>query len=321
MKRIIPVIALGLVVCALCAAQIAENGFFVQEGIASWYGAEFEGRPTASGEIFRVSQATAAHPTLPFGTMLKVTNRNNNKSVIVRVNDRGPFVSARIIDLSKAAAEQLDMIRTGTAPVVIERVELALQVPPEAAVPAQPTVQVQAQPQVAVIPVQPQPQPLQSRDEQPAAPVYYLDVPPPAAAAQPATAQTWPAEDYPVTPEAPVITPRSEENFRPASPVEYPPSAAGWTAPTPVRPAVLKGVIPGENSTKLYRIQVGAFIQPRNAVETFEKLKNAGLNPAYEKYQNYYRVVLSGIRNTEVKAVAEKLGQAGFQEVLIKEEN
>jgi rare lipoprotein A len=96
---------------------------FRQEGIASWYGREFEGRPTASGEIFDASQLTAAHPSLPFGTMLVVTNQHNKKSVTVRVNDRGPFVPARIIDVSRAAAEQLDMIVTGTAPVTVESID------------------------------------------------------------------------------------------------------------------------------------------------------------------------------------------------------
>jgi rare lipoprotein A len=103
-------------------AQAAAQGgeLFRQEGIASWYGPEFDGRPTASGEIFNSAQYTAAHPTLPFGTVLLVTNRHNNKQITVTVNDRGPFVAARIIDVSRAAAEQLDMLLTGTAPVIIE---------------------------------------------------------------------------------------------------------------------------------------------------------------------------------------------------------
>ena len=103
----------------LFAQSAASTDVFRQEGIASWYGREFEGRPTASGEIFDSAQLTAAHPSLPFGTRLVVTNQHNNKSVTVRVNDRGPFVPARIIDISRAAAEQLDMIVTGTAPVSV----------------------------------------------------------------------------------------------------------------------------------------------------------------------------------------------------------
>ncbi len=107
----------------LQAQELESKNVFRQEGIASWYGNEFNGRPTASGEIFDSSQLTAAHPNLPFGTVLVVTNQHNNKKVTVRVNDRGPFVAARIIDVSRAAAEQLDMITTGTAPVVIESIE------------------------------------------------------------------------------------------------------------------------------------------------------------------------------------------------------
>ncbi len=88
-----------------------------QEGVASWYGGKFHGRLTANGEIFNTHEMTAAHKHLPFGTMVKVTNLANGKSVQVRINDRGPFVDNRIIDLSHAAASALDMIKTGTSPV------------------------------------------------------------------------------------------------------------------------------------------------------------------------------------------------------------
>ena len=106
------------------AAAHAQNlaAAFPKTGIASWYGPEFEGKATASGEIFDSSRLTAAHPSLPFGSVLRVTNAHNNRTVEVRVNDRGPFVAARIIDLSRAAAEKLDMIVTGTAPVALELV-------------------------------------------------------------------------------------------------------------------------------------------------------------------------------------------------------
>ena len=95
-------------------------GAFTQTGMASFYADKFEGHQTASGEIFEQDKFTAAHRTLPFGTKLKVTNLSNGKSVIVTVNDRGPFADDRIIDLSKAAAEQLDMIKSGVIPVKIE---------------------------------------------------------------------------------------------------------------------------------------------------------------------------------------------------------
>ncbi len=90
------------------------------KGQASYYANEFEGRKTASGEIYSHNNLTCAHRTLPFGTTLKVTNIKNNKSVVVVVNDRGPFSPARIIDLSKSAAEKLDMLKSGIIEVTIE---------------------------------------------------------------------------------------------------------------------------------------------------------------------------------------------------------
>jgi rare lipoprotein A len=89
-------------------------------GKASWYGPNFHGRPTASGEIFDQNSFTAAHPSLQFGTQVRVTNLNNGRSVIVRINDRGPFVHNRIIDLSKAAASTIGLVNSGVAPVQIE---------------------------------------------------------------------------------------------------------------------------------------------------------------------------------------------------------
>lgn len=92
----------------------------VLNGKASYYADKFDGRKTASGEVFRQSKLTAAHKTLPFGTVVKVTNLNNKKSVIVKINDRGPFVKGRIIDLSKKAALAIDMVRSGVVPVKVE---------------------------------------------------------------------------------------------------------------------------------------------------------------------------------------------------------
>lgn len=91
---------------------------FVQEGEASWYGPGFHGRKTASGERFNTNDMTAAHKTLPFGTVLKVTNLSNDKFVIVTINDRGPFIRGRIIDLSKAAKDEIGM--GGTTQVRLE---------------------------------------------------------------------------------------------------------------------------------------------------------------------------------------------------------
>jgi len=94
-----------------------------QTGKASFYADKFEGSPTASGEKYRHSKKTGAHKTLPFGTKVRVTNLENNKTVEVVINDRGPYVDGRIIDLSKSAAEELDYINKGIAEVKLEVID------------------------------------------------------------------------------------------------------------------------------------------------------------------------------------------------------
>ena len=94
--------------------------FFEEEGIASWYGSDFHGKKTANGEIYNMGDITAAHPTLPLPSLIKVTNLENSKTLIVRVNDRGPFSKNRIIDVSEKSAEILGFKNKGTAKVKIE---------------------------------------------------------------------------------------------------------------------------------------------------------------------------------------------------------
>ena len=266
MKRIILVIIFGFVFAALCFAQARtgeiNRGIFYQEGIASWYGKEFNGRPTASGEIFDDSQFTAAHPILPFGTMLKITNQHNNKTVTVRVNDRGPFVAERIIDLSRAAAEQLDLIRTGTAPVRVESLhEVSISVKP-----GQGALQAANNGELSVKPGE--------------------------------TVQ---------------VRPASVEPFEAAPAISNP--IQGKEQAIRFMPA-----IPEAPTGKQYKIQVGAYRQPEYAIEAFEKLKKAGLNPVYERYGDYCRVVISGLRQEELKTISGKLINAGFKEVMLREE-
>lgn len=95
----------------------------LQSGVASYYGPGFHGRLTANGEIYNQNAMTAAHRTLPFGTRLKVTNLNNGQTTFVRVNDRGPYVGGRIIDLSVAAAKQIGSTHSGVARVKLEVVK------------------------------------------------------------------------------------------------------------------------------------------------------------------------------------------------------
>jgi len=92
---------------------------FSQKGVASWYGPGFDGKKTSSGEVYDMYALTAAHTTLPLHTLVKVTNLNNQKDIIVRINDRGPFVDDRVIDLSLSAARAVGMVTPGTAPVHI----------------------------------------------------------------------------------------------------------------------------------------------------------------------------------------------------------
>lgn len=96
------------------------ESLLIQEGTASYYASKFEGKRTASGEVFHLDSLTAAHKLLPFGTMLRVTNQKNGNTIVVRVNDRLPASSKRVIDLSYAAAKEVDMIREGLVQVKID---------------------------------------------------------------------------------------------------------------------------------------------------------------------------------------------------------
>jgi len=120
-KRVAVVIAIALAACGgrapETAATTTEHGVVTQRGLASWYG---ESQMTASGERFDRHALTAAHRSLRFGTRVRVTNQRNGRSVIVRINDRGPYSHNRIIDLSEAAARELQMIDAGVVPVTLQ---------------------------------------------------------------------------------------------------------------------------------------------------------------------------------------------------------
>jgi rare lipoprotein A len=413
MKRISVALVAGLFITALCAAQnypAADGSNFRQEGIASWYGAEFDGRPTASGELFNSSQYTAAHPTLPFGTLLTVSNLNNGRKVNVRVNDRGPFVSSRIIDLSRAAAELLDMVSAGTAPVLVESLgshsqgnnpaylaETNAQAmseggysnansqivappypapayqPPAYQAPAQQPVDpvvIQVQPPQQQItqyfqqPTQqvPPPQPVQAQQQparqqiqpvqqilpvqqviQPMQPITQLPAPvqqqPPAQPAQPAAQ---PVVSAPAAPQQvqplqinipievrPMITPAAEKAAAPQPATTAPPPTPAVAIAPPAAPGItavapatipIPTASPAVKPNKIYRVQIGSYKEARNALAVFERLKDAGLNPVYERNGDYFRVVLSGIPSEEINGVYQKLGTAGFSDPLLREE-
>jgi rare lipoprotein A len=116
-------VAFGVVILSSVAVPGSDGEPVLQRGVASWYGAFHHGRQTANGEIFDSTGLSAAHRTLPFGTRVRVRNERTGRSIVVRINDRGPYVPGRVIDLSHAAAQWIGL--QGIGPVVITRVETA----------------------------------------------------------------------------------------------------------------------------------------------------------------------------------------------------
>ena len=414
MKRIIIFLVIFAGVAAFIAAQTTDTEAFRQEGVASWYGSEFDGKPTASGEIFNSGNYTAAHPKLPFGTILTVTNKQNKRQVTVRINDRGPFVSSRIVDLSKAAAEALDMIITGTAQVILERAidttlgpvisnYITVSVPepsePEPAVDfiepvevtlAEPVMAEIFSPETAphevilietasinvtppevistetasinVTPpevISPETASINVTPPEVISPeIASINVTPPevispeiAYTVIPATETTFAeitsteliSSKTPLYAETPsLVTPIAVTPIKEVVVPEIPLKTAPVTAPvspvsltSPISPASVNtaitssldapaakiiGNIPPAGSSRLYRVQVGAYKIPKNATDAFDKLKKAGFNPSYEQHGDYYRVVLAKLKAAEIQSIAQKLGNAGFHEAIIRDE-
>jgi len=118
---LLPILGFTLAACTCLPKGVSNMDVGVKDrGIASWYGQYFHGWLTASGEIYDMEALTAAHRTLPLGTVVRVTNIANGQQICVRINDRGPYVNGRVLDLSHAAARALDMLRDGISPVQLE---------------------------------------------------------------------------------------------------------------------------------------------------------------------------------------------------------
>ena len=111
---------LSFFILSLPVTVFAQQKGDTEQGTASWYGSKYHGKKTSSGERYNKMALTAAHPTLPFNSKVKVTNTRNNKSVVVRINDRGPFVGNRIIDISETAARRIEIVQSGTGQVLVE---------------------------------------------------------------------------------------------------------------------------------------------------------------------------------------------------------
>lgn len=278
-----------ITVFAVCAAQplVAQSEIIKLEAIASYYGDEFQGRPTSSGELFDMNALTAAHKTLPFGTMLEVTNLANGKKVVVRVNDRGPFVETRELDVSKAAAAQLGMLESGTARVSIRKIA-GLDA---AAVGAAHT-------------------PVTAANDEPVTVIAGTQ-----AIAAPATvASTSAPANAPVT--MPVSAPATL-----SAPATQPvvPAAANPVA-QPVQ--TVESPLLGEKTTGLnWRIQLGSFSNEENANRLVIRLRKDGFNPAFEKSGALTRVVIASIPDRELAATRSRLDTAGYGQYLVRQES
>ena len=220
---------------------------FKEEGIASWYGRDFHGKPTASGERYDMYGMTAAHKVLPLGTQVRVTNKRNGRSIIVYVNDRGPFIDDRVIDLSHTGAKKLDMLGPGTAHVVVEHVASAKDAPPPLPAPA------------PYIPPAPQPAPAAPRPVPEPGPMV----------AHRSGGQGQGTVEYP----------GQRSGGRPVTP---PTGAPGYgSAHTPVYGAST-GTAQGKGQ---YFAQIGAFSVQNNAERLCEKIRQSGV-PARNQYDS-----------------------------------
>ncbi len=224
----------------------AEDWTYTETGQASWYGPGFHGNSTANGEPYNQNLPSAAHRTLPMPSMVRVTNLENGRSTVVRINDRGPFARDRIIDLSKAAADQLDMVRAGVATVRVELLERESRLVKDVAINGGSAAE-----QLAAV---------QNMPAQPAqpAPVMVASAPPP-------------------PPPQPALPPPPAP--APAVAAAVPPVAASvlpTSAPAAAAPAVVPAVATVPPATSGWFVQAGAFANLANAERLREALARFG---------------------------------------------
>lgn len=268
-------------------------------GVASWYGQEFAGRTTANGEIFDPMLMTAAHRTLPFGTLVDVHNPKTNQTVRVRINDRGPYIGNRLIDLSYAAAQQISLIEPGSGEVDINVIKLGAgdREPP---VPFSVTIGESTPPPAAVAAVVPAPMPA---PQPPPAPMPVTPRPAPA----PAIVDRVQVIETPKQP-APLVTK-----------VVPPPPPAPTPAPvsTPVRPPAPAPTPVPTSAAGKFIVQVGAFAQEGNAKALQQRLTAIG-QQSYVDHTSLYRVRIGPFATREQAVQARtKLESAGISAIVV----
>lgn len=271
---------------------------YSEQGVASWYGKDFHGKATANGECYNMYAFTAAHKTLPLPTVVRVTNLENHRSIVVKVNDRGPFVSGRLIDLSYAAAESLGMVGNGTAPVLVE----SIGGPHHYAGGAKNNTQLAAELPNYKLSMQPS-QPAETLPSYvPTTPESEELEPVKLAAAQPTVLEA-PHTDV-QTPLPPTAAARLEASV-PSQAEDLPPPPA--SVPANTQPLV---------HTNVY-VQVGAFGSVENAEKELDKLRalepSAALSKIESNAQTLTRVRSGPYGNiAEAEAALERLRAAGF---------
>lgn len=303
---------LSALVGALLLLPLGAEELLTAETYASYYGEAFNGRPTSSGEIFDMNAYTAAHKTLPFGTFLEVTNLENGKKVVVRVNDRGPFVPNREIDLSKAAAKSLGMISRGITRVSIKRVDSLDHAALVATTDVYSNTTTESAPKGThpVTDSQPEAVPVQ-KEAVSDMPVKGSDTAaetapskaPQAQASQPNTTQRQPSSVDQQTAKPDTVKGVANRSA----------SAQPAQTPAPVYSQGTSGV--------LWRIQLGAFAREENALRLVVQLRKAGFDPAYERTEKSVRVVLPGIQPDDLEKVKEALANHSFTDYVIRQES
>ncbi len=268
---------------------------FVQEGRASWYGKKYHGRKTSNGETYDMYKMTAAHPTLPLPSYVRVTNVVNQRSVIVRVNDRGPFIGKRIIDLSYVAARKLDVVSSGTGNVIVESISSNY----EAKTPSQkPVNSLPASNRAAV----------QSQGEIPAANQQYrYNLP--ASQQQPVQQQNQqqPSQQQPIQQQAqrPQLVPSYGGSNGQAN------QAAQSGTPN------YKSVQPRFSAGQW--IQVGAFSVRNNAEKLVSRLNASGYQNAQVNQQNnLFKVLVGPINQQQIASTQRSLKTNGYSAIIVK---
>ena len=306
---------LSALIGALLLLPLGAEELLTAETYASYYGEAFNGRPTSSGEVFDMNAYTAAHKTLPFGTFLEVTNLENGKKVVVRVNDRGPFVANREIDLSKAAAESLGMISRGITRVSIKKVDsldhAALiatnDVYSDAPAKSTPT----GTPSVAA--TEPEAVPVQKDEAS-----NVVEKTPETSAAEVQVPQPKTTQVQPVQSNTPQSQPANAD--KQASNSNGTQSVAKRSLSVQPEPTVEPVYLPGTSGV-LWRIQLGAFTREENALRLVVQLRKVGFDPAYERTEKTVRVVLPGIQPADLERVKEVLAAHSFTDYVIRQES